>query len=221
MVLVYIYDHRSGCWESRLLTPAQQLPYAPHLSAETFLGRSRSGILWTDRRLLEAYSALCEIVNIPLPVRYAFRRVGEAVHLGQSGHYAGLALDIRLERGTPCTMHLMRAAQQAGFTRFEPGALTPGWLHMELVLPNTAGLCGSYPLLREGDRGVHVFLLQDMLHMAGLYHGGLNGCFGRSLHHAAARLQRQAGLLPNGRICAGTWHALERELHKTRQSAPH
>ena len=113
---------------------------------------------------------------------------------------------------------LMQAAQRAGFTRFEPDAMTPGWLHAELVLPKAAGLFGSYPSLREGDQGVHVFLLQDMLCCLGAYHGGLNGYFGSSLKNAVACLQRQAGIAPSGRVCGRTWHVLERQLHKKRQS---
>ncbi len=215
--MVYVYDPLKGDWETGWLPPQGAMPYAPELRVGAFAGYSCSPILWTDKRLLLAYEALCAVCGALLPVRYAFRRIGEAPHMGQSAHYAGLALDIAHAPSQPPRQQLLQMAFQCGFDRVEPIWMTPGWLHLEAQVLPPASPRGGYPLLSQGDRGVHVFLLQDALTMLGFYHGGLTGAFRGELKQALARFQRHKGLPITGQANSPTWYAILRAADEQRQ----
>ena len=69
---------------------------------------------------------------------------------------------------------------------------------------------GGFPLLRQGDRGVYVFVAQDALAALGYPNGGLDGVFGPGMRTAAMNFQRANGLSPDGVIGCNTWTTLVR-----------
>ncbi len=210
--MLYIFEPNSKEWIVREILPGSPLPFAKHslLSIETLRSRSASDLLWIDMRAIEALDLLLALSS-PHLVRNAFRRVGEAVHIGQSAHYAGLAFDIGYRLSFKEQLHLADLALSCcGFDRVEPLGLTPGWLHVEKLIAEPASIKGGYPLLIPGDCGVHVFVLQDALLKHNMLSAGITGCYCRATALDVARFQVAFALAPTGKVNALTWEALMR-----------
>ncbi|MFE4369090.1 peptidoglycan-binding protein [Streptomyces sp. NPDC056835] len=62
----------------------------------------------------------------------------------------------------------------------------------------------TWPLIREGDRGGRVFVVQHLLAEHG-YRLNADGIFGKITKTEARKLQRRAALLPDGEIGPDTW----------------
>lgn len=219
--MVYIYDSANNEWIVREAAPGDPLPGTVRgsVTVAEFLGPCRTDILWSDLRALKALQRLQDCSpTIDTRVRCAFRRLSEGVYTGQSAHYAGLAFDIGKNLTTKEQQKLMAAAlERCGFDRVEPPYATPGWLHVEKQIAPPASALGEYPVLREGDEGVHVLLLQDALSLLGFHRGMLTGKFGAHTAAALRDFQRQAGLRQAGIRITGvsdgdTWHALLRGI---------
>ncbi len=218
--MVYIFDS-SGCeWIIRDAAPDDPMPGTVRgsITVREFLGPSQANTFWSDLRALKALQKLQDLaVSLDTRVRYAFRSASEGTHTGQSAHYAGLAFDIGRNLTTKEQMRLMRLAlDRCGFDRVEPPYATPGWLHVEKSVAPPAGMLGGYPTLREGDKGVHVLLLQDVLRLHGLTEGALTGCFSGATLHNLRRFQQQKGMRVTGVADGETWHALMRVAQEHR-----
>ncbi len=212
--MVYVFDPQSGEWIAKTLLPDDPMPGTKFglLTVRAFQGRSASDILWTDIRALRALEQLLAMIE-PLTVRYAFRRLKEGGHEGESAHYAGLAFDIGYKLDTPTQMRLTRLAlSRCGFDRVEPPFSTPGWLHVEKSIAPAAGLHGCYPRLKQGMRGVHVFVLQDALLLYSPTEGGLTGCFSPATAADVRRFQASRKLKVTGEVDAETWRALMQKI---------
>lgn len=210
--MLYIFEPDSKEWIVREMLPGSPLPYARHslLSVDSFRSRSTSNLIWTDMRAIKALDLLLALSDTKI-VRYAFRRIGEAVHTGQSAHYAGLAFDLGYRLSLIEQLHLAELALTCcGFERVEPLSLTPGWLHVEKLIAEPASLKGGYPLLKLGDRGVHVFVLQDALLRHEMLSAGITGCFCSATAFDVRRFQTAFALEPTGKVNALTWEALMR-----------
>lgn len=70
----------------------------------------------------------------------------------------------------------------------------------------------SLPMLKRGDRGEKVRLLQEILVRDGFSVGkcGIDGIFGKDTESAVKAYQKKHGLTVNGIVDSGTWEALER-----------
>lgn len=208
--MVYVFDPRLGEWIMENPMPDDPIPGTKHglLTVRALRGRSVSGILWSDLRALDALQTLLALAA-PHTVRYAFRRLGEGAHTGQSAHYAGLAFDIGHKLDPEEQMRLASLAlERCGFDRVEPLFTTPGWLHVEKQIAQPACIRGGYPSLRQGARGVHVFVLQDALLLHGMAEGGLTGCFSAATAADVRRFQNLRRLSVTGEADCATWRAL-------------
>ncbi|HWR24055.1 MAG TPA: peptidoglycan-binding domain-containing protein [Feifaniaceae bacterium] len=207
--MVFVFDPKSGDWIMRDLKPEEPMPGSINgmLTVRAFRGKSESPILWTDIRAVAAAEKL--MISAKHPVRYAFRRVSEGGHVGQSPHYAGLAFDFGYNLNSASQLSIARRAlAAAGFQSVEPLFMTPGWVHAEISVLPPASLCGGYPRIDPGMRGVHVFVLQDALIQHGLSSSGLTGCFSASTAADVRRFQQKNGLPATGAADGATWQAL-------------
>lgn len=216
-----VYDHIVDDWKEYLLESDEPMPFVheQRLLVHEFLGRSHSSVLWSDRRALEAFDTLCSAWGMPLQVDYAFRRIGEAVHLGQSQHYAGMAFDLgrRLQLEERVQLRAL-AVRIRAFHYVEPSYLTPTWVHVETRVGDMACTQGAYPILEQGDAGTHVFVLQDVLCVLGFYSQGLTGYFTPTLRAALIRFQRAHALPDHGKTDCATWQCL---MQQAAQCCPH
>ncbi|WP_327585355.1 L,D-transpeptidase family protein [Nonomuraea sp. NBC_00507] len=64
-------------------------------------------------------------------------------------------------------------------------------------------------VLKPGDRGESVTLLQQRLHNRGYYYGKINGVYDEQTMFAVWAVQKSGGLRPNGTVGPEVWKALE------------
>ena len=67
---------------------------------------------------------------------------------------------------------------------------------------------GARPVLKEGDTGSDVTLLQEKLKIAGVFPGTVTGSFGPETTQAVQQFQRNNNLVPDGIVGPLTWEAL-------------
>ncbi len=208
--MVYVFDPQLDDWIIKNPAADDPMPGTTLglLTVRAFRGRSISDTLWSDLRALQSIEQLLSQFR-SVGVRYAFRRVWEGGHDGQSAHYTGLAFDVGHGLDTKTQMRIARLAlSRSGFDRVEPPFSTPGWLHAEKSIAPAAGLRGGYPRLKQGMRGVHVFVLQDALLLSGQSEGGLTGCFSAATASDVRRFQAARRLHVTGEADSDTWRAL-------------
>ena len=170
MITVLVYNNQTGRMERYHRELYQAMPYVEGntLTVREFRGKSKSNIIWTDRRAMYAWNRTRSAWGKPIYVGYAFRRIGEGGHADQSQHYAGMAFDVAQNLDNAQRNQLRNLAQSLGVWGYvEPASLTPTWVHMDRRLGPPACSAG-YPLLREGMRGVYVATLQDALQTIGI-----------------------------------------------------
>lgn len=96
MAKILVYNNNSNRMETYYRGENQRMPYNNNssLTVREFRGSSKSGLLWTDRRAMEAWNSFRYIYGRPIYVGYAFKRPWEGGHSITSQHYAGLAFDV-------------------------------------------------------------------------------------------------------------------------------
>lgn len=195
------------------------MPYSEdrYLTVKEFRGSSKSNVLWTDRRTIEAFNKLRRIYGKPITVRYAFKRIGEGGHSNMSQHYAGMALD--MAQGMPSAERdkiRNLAIKNKMFTYVEPKSLTPTWVHVDKRDATPACATGGYPIVRSGSKGVYVAVLQDALTTLGFNPGGIDGVFGTNTKNAVIRYQKARNLTPDGIVGCNTWKKITSEVASKR-----
>ncbi len=132
---ILVYNDATKKMETYNRNLSDPMPYSKdrYLSVREFRGASKSDVLWTDRRTIEAFNKLRALYGKPIHVGYAFKRIGEGGHGLQSQHYAGTAFDIgqnlsNAERDNLRTV----AVNSKAFTYVEPKSLTPTWVSANL-----------------------------------------------------------------------------------------
>lgn len=210
--MIYVFDKNENKWIVRDAAPYEPMPgtIRGSLTVKEFMGHGYSSVLWSDLRALKALQKLQDLAApIEMRVRAGFRRVADNTHSGQSAHCAGLAFDVGNSLTTKEQMLLSRiAVTQCGFDKVEPPYTTPGWLHVEKQIAPPASLKGVYPLLKEGDEGVHTLLLQDTLIMHGFLPLTLTGRFNSDTKSALTRFQKKNGLNVTGMADNESWNEL-------------
>jgi len=211
MLTSYVYDNIAGVfreWRGK----NRALPYAVH--AELFpgelLGRSSlSQTLWTDRRLIEAYDALCLKYGARLPVRGGFHRAREGRKLNCSGRVAGLVLDMGYDMPDEKREELRKLCVRSRLFEYVcPSHITPTWVSVEKVIAPPCSPSRRYPRLESGDIGVHVFALQDTLAAYGFEPDALNGEFDRSTEYALKHFCKANGVEYPGAADGNIWRLL-------------
>ena len=169
---ILVYNPDTNKMETYYRNLNDPMPYSKdkYLSVKEFRGSSKSDVLWTDKRAIEAFNKLRQI-----------------------------AIDNNL------------------FTYVEPANLTPTWAHMDKRYKNPACPTGGYPLVRFGDKGVYVAVLQDALNTLGYNAGNIDGIFGNNTKNAVLRYQRANNLSTDGIVGCNTWRSITEKIKNSRR----
>lgn len=128
---VLIYNNLTNKMETYNRNLSDPMPYSKdkYLSVKEFRGSSNSDTIWADRRAIEAFNKLRSLYGKPIKVGYAFKRITEGGHTGQSQHYAGQAFDIAQNLSSAERDRLRNLAINSKyFSYVEPKSLTPTWV---------------------------------------------------------------------------------------------
>ncbi|MCL2694924.1 MAG: peptidoglycan-binding protein [Clostridiales bacterium] len=211
MPTVLILNQDTNRMERFELNWDSAMPYVTGrtLTVREFRGSSCSSFLWSDRRTLEAWNRTRAAFGRPIYVGFAFKRIWEGGHAGQSQHYAGTAFDVGQDLSAALRTTLRNTALQTrAWVYVEPAALTPTWVHFDRRAIPSACPSGGYPVLREGSRGNYVLILQDALNTLGFTGSGLDGLFGPGTRGVVQRYQRANSLTADGIVGCATWTRL-------------
>lgn len=215
MAKILVYNQDTNRMETFFRGENESMPYNTNgtLRVREFRGSSRSNILWTDKRTMQAWNSQRYIYGAPIYVGFAFKRPWKGGHGNQSQHYAGTAFDVGQNLTNAQRAVLRRSAQQSNLWRYvEPVSLSPTWVHFDRRFGTPACSSGGYPLLRQGSRGNYVCIAQDDLNTLGFRTGGLDGVFGTQTTKAVRNYQRSRGLVVDGIIGCNTWRSLQENV---------
>lgn len=207
LALILVYNHLNNTIERYYRGEQEPMPYSigRTLTVAEFRGVSRSNVLWTDRRAMQSWNVFRRAWGRPIYIGYAFRRIWEGGHTGQSQHYAGTAFDLGQTLSATGRNQLRSFARASGvWTYVEPASLTPRWVHVDDRFGVPACAAGGFPTLRIGSKGVYVLILQDALNALG-YLTALDGSYGLNTSYAVRNFQVAQGLRNTGITDCVTW----------------
>ena len=211
LATVFIYNNYTGVVEKYYRGLLEAMPYVTGrtMTVGEFRANSNTNIVWTDTRMIESWNAFRSGWGNPLFIGYAFKRIWEGGHTGQSQHYAGVALDVGHTLSATERERLRRYAVNSGLWSYvEPASLAPRWVHVDDRYGPSACAAGGFPPLSLGSKGVYVFVLQDALTALGFTAGGLDGNYGYGTRSAVSSFQSNQGLPVNGIVDCVTWQRL-------------
>ena len=215
MAKILVYNQDTNRMETFYRNESDSMPYNTNrtLRVREFRGSSRSNILWTDKRTMQAWNSQRYIYGAPIYVGFAFKRPWEGGHGNQSQHYAGTAFDVGQNLTNSQRAVLRRSAVNSGLWGYvEPVSISPTWVHFDRRFGTSACSSGGYPLIRQGSRGNYVCIAQDDLNTLGYRTGGLDGVFGAQTYNAVRRYQQSRGLAVDGIIGCNTWRSLQENV---------
>ena len=215
MAKILVYNQDTNRMETFFRNENESMPYNTNgtLKVREFRGSSKSNILWTDKRTMQAWNSQRYIYGAPIKVGFAFKRPYEGGHGSQSQHYAGTAFDVGQGLTNAQRRVLRSSAQNSGvWTYVEPASLSPTWVHFDRRFGSPACSSGGFPLIRRGSRGNYVCIAQDDLNTLGYRTGGLDGVFGEQTYNAVKRYQSSRGLSADGIIGCNTWRSLQENV---------
>ena len=197
MAKILVYNQDTNRMETFFRGENEAMPYNTNrtLKVKEFRGSSKSNILWTDKRTMQAWNSQRYIYGAPINVGFAFKRPYEGGHGSQSQHYAGTAFDVGQGLTNAQRTRLRTSAINSGvWTYVEPVSLSPTWVHFDRRYGTPACPSGGFPLIRRGSRGNYVCIAQDDLNTLGYKTGGLDGVFGEQTYNAVRKYQSSRGL---------------------------
>ncbi len=215
MAKILLYNQDTNRMETFFRGENESMPYNTNgtLKVKEFRGSSKSNILWTDKRTMQAWNSQRYIYGAPINVGFAFKRPYEGGHGSQSQHYAGTAFDVGQGLTNAQRTRLRNSAINSGvWTYVEPASLSPTWVHFDRRYGTAACSSGGFPLIRKGSRGNYVCIAQDDLNTLGYKTGGLDGVFGEQTYNAVRRYQSSRGLSVDGIIGCNTWRSLQENV---------
>ena len=215
MAKILVYNQDTNRMETFFRGENEAMPYNTNrtLKVKEFRGSSKSNILWTDKRTMQAWNSQRYIYGAPINVGFAFKRPYEGGHGSQSQHYAGTAFDVGQGLTNAQRTRLRTSAINSGvWTYVEPVSLSPTWVHFDRRYGTPACPSGGFPLIRRGSRGNYVCIAQDDLNTLGYKTGGLDGVFGEQTYNAVRRYQSSRGLSVDGIIGCNTWRSLQENV---------
>lgn len=215
MAKILVYNQDTNRMETFFRNENESMPYNTNgtLRVREFRGSSKSNILWTDKRTMQAWNSQRYIYGAPIKVGFAFKRPYEGGHGSQSQHYAGTAFDVGQGLTNAQRRVLRSSAQNSGvWTYVEPASLSPTWVHFDRRFGSPACSSGGFPLIRRGSRGNYVCIAQDDLNTLGYRTGGLDGVFGEQTYNAVKKYQSSRGLSADGIIGCNTWRSLQENV---------
>jgi len=215
MAKILVYNQDTNRMERFTRNESDSMPYNTNrtLVVREFRGSSKSNILWTDKRTMQAWNSQRYIYGAPIYVGFAFKRPYEGGHGNQSQHYAGTAFDVGQNLTNSQRTVLRNSAINSGVWSYvEPVSLSPTWVHFDRRFGTPACPTGGYPVIRRGSRGNYVCIAQDDLNTLGYKTGGLDGVFGEQTENAVRRYQQSRGLSADGIIGCNTWRSLQENV---------
>lgn len=215
MAKILVYNQDTNRMETFFRGESEPMPYNTNgtLRIREFRGSSRSNILWTDKRTMQAWNSQRYLYGAPIHVGFAFKRPYEGGHGSQSQHYAGTSFDVGQNLTNAQRVVLRRSAVNSGvWTYVEPVSLSPTWVHFDRRFGTPACASGGYPLIRRGSRENYVCIAQDDLNTLGFRTGGLDGVFGEQTYNAVRKYQSSRGLSVDGIIGCNTWRSLQENV---------
>lgn len=215
MAKILVYNQDTNRMETFFRGENEAMPYNTNgtLKVKEFRGSSKSNILWTDKRTMQAWNSQRYIYGAPINVGFAFKRPYEGGHGSQSQHYAGTAFDVGQGLTNAQRTRLRTSAINSGvWTYVEPVTLSPTWVHFDRRYGTPACPSGGFPLIRRGSRGNYVCIAQDDLNTLGYKTGGLDGVFGEQTYNAVRKYQSSRGLSVDGIIGCSTWRSLQENV---------
>ena len=215
MAKILVYNQDTNRMETFFRNENESMPYNTNgtLRVREFRGSSKSNILWTDKRTMQAWNSQRYIYGAPIKVGFAFKRPYEGGHGSQSQHYDGTAFDVGQGLTNAQRRVLRSSAQNSGvWTYVEPASLSPTWVHFDRRFGSPACSSGGFPLIRRGSRGNYVCIAQDDLNTLRYRTGGLDGVFGEQTYNAVKRYQSSRGLSADGIIGCNTWRSLQENV---------
>lgn len=215
MAKILIFNQDTNRMETYFRDESDAMPYNANrtLRVREFRGSSKSNILWTDKRTMQAWNSQRYIYGAPIYVGFAFKRPYEGGHGNQSQHYAGTAFDVGQGLTNAQRTVLRNSAKNSGVWSYvEPASLSPTWVHFDRRFGTPACASGGYPTVRQGSRGNYVCIAQDDLNTLGFRTGGLDGVFGTQTNNAVRRYQASRGLSVDGIIGCNTWRSLQENV---------
>ena len=212
MAKILVFNNDTNRMESYTRAETAPMPYNTNgtLTVSEFRGSSKSNILWTTKRTMQAWNSQRYIFEAPIPVGFAFKRPFEGGHSFQSQHYAGVAFDVGQTLNPTRRIILWNSANSSGIWSYvEPLSLTPTWVHFDKRFGTPACNSGGFPLLQKGSISNYVCIAQDDLNTLGFSTGGLDGIFGTKTDTAVKSFQQSTGLTVDGIVGCNTWRALQ------------
>lgn len=215
MPKILVYNQDTNRMESYIRNESDPMPYNTNntLRVREFRGSSKSNILWTDKRTMQAWNSQRYIYGNPISVGFAFKRPYEGGHGSQSQHYAGTAFDVG-QNLTNMQRTILRnsAINSRLWSYVEPVSLSPTWVHFDRRFGTPACSSGGYPTIKQGIRGNYVCIAQDDLNTLGYKTKGLDGVFGTQTTNAVMAYQRSRNLTVDGIIGCNTWRSLQENV---------
>ena len=83
------------------------------------------------------------------------------------------------------------------------------WAALDEAIEDLPILTPERPVIRKGDTGQYVQVLQMMLRLLGYYHGPINAVFDENTRQAVIKFQRENNLTADGVVGPDTWAALD------------
>ena len=209
-MLVLVYNENNNKIERYNLQLGSRMPYIKNkfLAVKEFRGSSKTQILWTTKKTMEAFNVTRERWREPIYVGYAFKRIFEGGHSNQSQHYAEVCFDIAQNLSVKKRRDLYNLCQKLNIWSYvEPINLTPRWLHIDKRDKKSACSAG-YPEIKINSRGVYVLVLQDSLMRLGYNTGGLDGIFGTKTLNSVRSFQKKYEINENDIVKCKTWKKL-------------
>lgn len=215
MAKILVFNNDTNRMETYYRGETESMPYNTNrtLRVSEFRGSSKSNILWTDKRTMQAWNSQRYIYGAPIYVGFAFKRPYEGGHGNQSQHYAGTAFDVGQRLSSTQRRVLWNSANSSGVWSYvEPISMTPTWVHFDKRFGRPACSSGGFPLVKRGMRGNYVCIAQDDLNTLGFRTGGLDGVFGDQTYNAVRSYQVSRGLSVDGIIGCNTWRSLQENV---------
>ena len=215
MAKILVFNNDTDRMETYYRGEAEAMPYNTNgtLKVREFRGSSKSNILWTTKRTMQAWNSQRYIYGRPIKVGFAFKRPYEGGHGNQSQHYAGVAFDVGQTLSSTQRTRLWNSANNSGVWSYvEPISLTPTWVHFDKRFGKPACSTGGFPLLRRGSLSNYVCIAQDDLNTLGFRTNGLDGIFGAGTQNAVIAYQKSKGLSADGIVGCNTWRSLQEDV---------
>lgn len=212
MTKIFVYDQNSNqlFTFNRMESDPMPYSYGRTLLVREFRGSSRSSVLWTTTRAMEAWNDTRRTYGSAIPVGYVFKRIWEGGHGKQSQHYAGVSFDVGQRLSSAERRQIHAVATRLGVWGYvEPLSMTPTWVHFDRrYFTPACGGGGGFPICRTGDRNTYVLILQDALNALGYSTKTLDGIFGQNTKSALIAYQRSVGLGADGVAGCATWRKI-------------